>query len=94
MGYADGKIFTRANWKELDRELALTSRQGQIVRCVVRGFSDKQIAADLGLSIPTVRTHLGRLFNRLELQDRVELILHVFGTYLAGCQKTSCRRLR
>jgi hypothetical protein len=30
------------------------------------------------LSLPTVRTHLSRIFSRFDVQDRTELVLYVF----------------
>jgi DNA-binding NarL/FixJ family response regulator len=44
----------------------------------MQGRRDKQIAAELSLSPSTVRTHLRGVFARLDVQDRVELVLRVF----------------
>jgi DNA-binding NarL/FixJ family response regulator len=43
----------------------------------MRGRSDRQIAYELGIAVPTVRTHVTRLFRRFDLCDRIELVLHV-----------------
>jgi len=43
-------------------ELRLSSRQAQILERVSRGMSDREIAADLGCSYRTVRTHLERVY--------------------------------
>ena len=76
--------MTVAALKDLDTEQAsvlpieqldLPRRQGQIVRCLLRGKSDKEISATLGISVPTVRTHMSRLFRKFGVSDRVELIL-------------------
>ena len=77
MGVPNREIYTKAEWKRLARELRLPPRQMQITRHIMRGCGDKQIAEALGISVATVRTHLGRLFKRLEVDDRCELILHV-----------------
>ena len=66
-------------WVQVSQTLGLSPRQAEIVRHLLLGESDKQIAKELRISIPTVRTHLGRLFQKFELNDRVELILHIFG---------------
>jgi len=58
--------------------LQLAPQQARIVELILRGLRDKQIAAELGLGVPTVRTYLKRVFVRVGVQDRVELVLRVF----------------
>ena len=70
-------LFSRTEWVRLARKLSLPPRQVQITQEIMRGASDKQIAQRLGISVPTVRTHLGRLFARLHVDDRSELILYM-----------------
>jgi DNA-binding NarL/FixJ family response regulator len=65
-------------WNKLADELALSPQQSRIVRLVLSGWPDKAIAKELGLSLATVRTYLARIFLRLGVADRVELILFVF----------------
>ncbi len=40
-------------------------------------MSDKQIAQKLDIALSTVRTHLSRLFVKLNVRDRLELVLHL-----------------
>src|SRR5437879_3288635 len=49
-------------------------RQRQIVSLVAHGSSDKEIAAQLGLSPRTVRTHLEKLFHRHGFRSRAEAV--------------------
>jgi DNA-binding NarL/FixJ family response regulator len=51
----------------------LTAREHDVVRLVVEGRSNDEIAAELGIGAKTVETHLGRLFERLGLMSRTEL---------------------
>jgi DNA-binding CsgD family transcriptional regulator len=74
----DVNIFDEFEWKLLVEGLSLSPRQGQIVYHLASGKSDKQIAKELGVAVPTVRTHLGRLFSKFRVQDRTELVIHVF----------------
>jgi len=45
---------------------------------VLQGKQDKEIAAALGLRRPTVRTYLGRIFQRVRVEDRLNLVISVF----------------
>jgi DNA-binding CsgD family transcriptional regulator len=85
-------IFDKDEWTQLVGELALSPRQREIVRHLLLGQSDKQIATAMGLAQPTVRTHLSRLFAKLNVQDRHELILRVFHHFRSGCRAVDCHR--
>jgi DNA-binding NarL/FixJ family response regulator len=55
----------------------LTPRQEQIVRMVAEGLPNNEIAASLHLTAHTVRNHLFRIYEKLGVSSRVELILRV-----------------
>jgi DNA-binding CsgD family transcriptional regulator len=52
----------------------LTPRQHLILRSVARGMTNKDIAADLGISEQGVKVHISRLLERYGAANRVELI--------------------
>lgn len=52
----------------------LTSRQCQIVGLVAKGATNKEVAAQLYLSPRTVDYHLRRIFERLGITSRADLI--------------------
>ncbi len=79
-------MFSEKEWKILREELSLSGRQGEVVIHLLAGESDKQIATELGIAVPTVRTHLSRLFSRFDVQDRCELIIHIFQHFRNGCR--------
>ena len=72
------ELLSEQEWRQLREDLALPARQAEIVKHLMHGKSDKQIAHELGISLATVRTHLSRLFRRFDSSDRMELILYVF----------------
>ena len=74
------KLLTKPEWRAVIVALELSPRHASIIGLILQGKRDKQIAADLGMSIWTVRTHLSRLFQRLEVADRMELVLLVLST--------------
>jgi DNA-binding NarL/FixJ family response regulator len=43
-----------------------------VLRLLSRGYLNKQIAVDLGISDATVKTHIKALFGRLEVRTRAE----------------------
>lgn len=53
--------------------IRLSERELQVVRLVAEGTSNQQIADQLHLSLPTVRTYLRRLFMKLDVSDRTQL---------------------
>ena len=56
---------------------ALTARENEIAGYVAKGLSNREIALHLGISEPTVKSHLTQIFRKLELNDRVGLVLHL-----------------
>ena len=54
----------------------LTAREREIVRLVALGFRNAEIAAQLFISAVTVKTHLSRVFEKLGVRDRADLVLY------------------
>jgi two-component system nitrate/nitrite response regulator NarL len=61
---------------ERGAEMPLTERQRQVLVLIARGYSTKQIAAELGLSPKTVEVHRARLMERLGISDVAGLTLY------------------
>ena len=59
------------------RIAALTEREREVALAVGRGLSNAEIAQQLYLSVPTVKAHIGRLFAKLEVENRVQIALCV-----------------
>ena len=57
---------------------ALTDRERQIFREVARGLSNGEIAAELHLSEATVKTHITRILAKLQLRDRVQVVIFAY----------------
>ncbi|MEM6797633.1 MAG: response regulator transcription factor [Acidobacteriota bacterium] len=59
----------------------LTARQSEIACLVASGLRNREIAERLGISSPTVRSHLVTIFDKLGITNRVELALLVVGAH-------------
>lgn len=64
--------------------MELTPREREIVRLVLRGYSNKEISVRLGISPGTVKNHVFRLFRKLGVKNRFELNKFRYETELAG----------
>jgi DNA-binding NarL/FixJ family response regulator len=56
-------------------ENRMTKREADVVRLAVEGLSNREIAGELGLTEHTVKNYLFRVFDKLGVSNRVELVL-------------------
>lgn len=66
-----GVASVRAAWD------LLTSREREIAHSVTRGQSNKEIAALMRISEKTVKAHLGAVFQKLGVRDRLQLVVRM-----------------
>jgi DNA-binding NarL/FixJ family response regulator len=59
-----------------ERETGLTARELEILRHIVAGKSNKEIAAELGLSANTVGVHRANIMDRLGIHKTAELVVY------------------
>jgi two-component system, NarL family, nitrate/nitrite response regulator NarL len=57
------------------RPFGLTPRETEIVGAIVEGLSNREIAAQLGISLQTVKHHLTSIFDKTRTSSRLELAL-------------------
>lgn len=67
-----------ANAPEPGTEAILSKREQDVVRCVAQGLSNREIASRLGLTEHTVKNYLFRIFDKLGVSSRVEVVLYAF----------------
>ena len=56
------------------RSLGLTTRECEILERLASGQSNKELARELGISPNTVKSHVARVYEKLEVQKRVHAI--------------------
>ena len=79
----------RAKAAELSRRYeSLTPREREVMRLVVRGLLNKQIASELGASEVTIKMHRGQVMHKMRAQSVVEL-LHMAETIAPGSASSS-----
>jgi DNA-binding NarL/FixJ family response regulator len=66
--------------KQQDAELlqTFTTREQEILRALSKGYSYKEIADQLFISIETVRTYLRKIYDKLQVHSKVEALNKVF----------------
>ncbi|HLZ45528.1 MAG TPA: helix-turn-helix transcriptional regulator [Gemmatimonadales bacterium] len=76
-------VFVPGEWRSLASCLGLSPRECGIVRAVFDGDSEKDAAERLGLSPHTVHTYLWRIYRKLQVQSREQLLVRVFAEFRA-----------
>jgi DNA-binding NarL/FixJ family response regulator len=75
---------------EAARLVGLTQRETQAMRALARGLSNKEIADELFLTVPTVKSHLTSLYRKLGVSNRTEAAGWALGPRARACGKMKC----
>ncbi|MFD8492183.1 response regulator transcription factor [Amycolatopsis sp. NPDC059657] len=62
----------------------LTDREEQVLRTVARGRTNAEIAAELYITLSTVKTHVASLMAKIGVRNRVEIVMWAYETGRAG----------
>jgi DNA-binding NarL/FixJ family response regulator len=60
--------------RQVTQESRLTMREEEILACLFQGMQDKEIASALGIGTATVHTHMHRLFEKLGVHSRRDIV--------------------
>lgn len=78
--YVDSSLTGRLTASFLEREggkpasTAPTERENEVLRLIAEGYSNKEIAAQLSLSVKTVETHKANAMRKLGLTGRIDIV--------------------
>ncbi len=70
---------------ELGPNFDLTGRQMAVLRLAAEGFSNKQIAAYLQLSVQTIKNHKSRAFQKLQVSTVAQAAMKLFWCEAVDC---------
>jgi DNA-binding NarL/FixJ family response regulator len=77
--------FTRVRQHEPPKAVkTLTPRELDVFRLITKGYSNAEIGRELFISDTTVKTHVTRLLQKLDLRDRAQAIVLAYQTDLFG----------
>lgn len=79
--------------RKIDPEKAkiatVTVREREVIALIAEGLRNKQIAERLFISETTVTHHLSKIFSKLDVSDRLELVIYAFAHRLAKMPRQS-----
>jgi NarL family two-component system response regulator LiaR len=71
------KLIQRMRKTEPQKQTeGLTARETEVLRCIARGLSNREIGDKLFISEPTVRTHVSNILMKLDLPNRTQAALY------------------
>jgi DNA-binding CsgD family transcriptional regulator len=80
--YPGRQLFTPEEWRKLQTTLSVSERQLEVLKCIFDDHVGAGMAGMLGISEHTVHTHLERLYRRMHVSSRGQLMVKVFATFL------------
>jgi DNA-binding CsgD family transcriptional regulator len=82
-------ILPEGKWAIFCRDSGLTPREGEVLFLLCRGYSYEEIISELGITRPTLRTHLRSAYGKAGCRSRVDLILSILHQQLASESRPS-----
>ena len=79
---SDTKLAERERL-EAAKMAKLTNREREVIAVIGEGLKNKQIAERLFISEETVRRHLTSIYSKLDVSDRLELVIYAYRYGLA-----------
>ena len=79
--HGNGSLFSDQEWSRITESLRLSPRERQVTQGVLEDLKESAIARRLGISRHTVHTHIERIYHKLTVSSRVQLVVRVVAEY-------------
>lgn len=84
------KLLAFHQQKQTQQEdMTLTEREKEVLLCLVEGLSNKEIADRLFISDKTVKIHVSKIFKKLNVKSRSQVVIHAVQHQLVPIPPTS-----
>ena len=70
-------LLSEEAWVEIAGSLKLSPREQQLIRAVFNNLTESAVAENLSISPHTVHSHMNRLFKKLQVTTRAQMVLCV-----------------
>ncbi len=81
------RLVSRLREPEEPAREELTERERKVLELIAKGLSNREIARELSISEPTVRTHVSNILRKLHLKSRTQAALYALKKGLASLEK-------
>jgi len=71
------ELLSTGSWQQVALDNRLSDRELTALRLLCRGLRNDEIAGALGIQLPTLRTHLRSIYQKLECGGRTQAVLRV-----------------
>lgn len=71
--------FNREQFADPTQVALLTAREREVIEIISKGRLEKEVAAELNISLKTVKAHISNIYNKLQVRTRVEALNKYFG---------------
>ncbi len=74
-GYIKPKTATEDSYRAFSARFGISPRETEVIRLLLGGLSYKEIMSSLGISMPTVKTHVGSIYRKTSCNNKMQLSL-------------------
>ncbi len=88
----EGQLSEKVDLNRVRRYFRLTRRETDVIRRVINGLSNSDIAKEFDISEQTIKDHLSNAYLKIGVKNRVELFSLLFNSHLSSEQFSSENR--
>jgi DNA-binding NarL/FixJ family response regulator len=70
--------FSRDEWKHIRKCYRFSERKMQILKLLLEGLENDKIAKILKVRYNTVKAHFGKIYQRVGVENKVQLVIQLF----------------